>query len=52
MKKEILACMLFISSFGGEYMNAQTTKDFAHEVNTLIGTKGVGLASEIGRAHV
>lgn len=45
MKKEILACMLFISSFGGEYMNAQTTKDFAHEVNTLIGTKGVGLAS-------
>lgn len=45
MKKEILACMLFASSFVGEYANAQTTKEYAREVNTLIGTKGVGLAS-------
>lgn len=45
MKKEILACMLFVSSFAGEYANAQTTKEYAREVNTLIGTKGVGLAS-------
>lgn len=45
MKKEILACMLFASSFVGEYANAQTTKEYAREVNALIGTKGVGLAS-------
>lgn len=44
MKKLILACALFITASGGN-VNAQTTKDFAREVNTLIGTKGVGLAS-------
>lgn len=45
MKKVILACVLFVTSFGGEYMNAQTTKEYARQVNTLIGTKGVGLTS-------
>ncbi|WP_291591118.1 GH92 family glycosyl hydrolase [Bacteroides sp.] len=45
MKKVILACVLFVTSLGGEYTNAQTTKEYARQVNTLIGTKGVGLAS-------
>lgn len=45
MKKVILACVLFVISLGGEYTNAQTTKEYARQVNTLIGTKGVGLAS-------
>lgn len=45
MKKVILACVLFVTSLGGEYTNAQTTKEYARQVNTLIGTKGVGLTS-------
>ena len=45
MKKVILACVLFVTSLGGEYTNAQTTKEYARQVTTLIGTKGVGLAS-------
>lgn len=45
MKKVIFACVLFVTSLGGEYTNAQTTKEYARQVNTLIGTKGVGLAS-------
>ena len=45
MKKVILACVLFVTSLGGEYTHAQTTREYARQVNTLIGTKGVGLAS-------
>lgn len=45
MKKLILACVLFTMSLGGEYTHAQTRGEYARQVNTLIGTKGVGLTS-------
>ena len=47
MKYKFFCVLLFVSILmGGEVAKAQVTAtDYAHQVNTLIGTKGVGLAS-------
>lgn len=42
IRKDILICLLILLPFS--FMNGQND-DYAHKVNTLIGTKGLGLAS-------
>lgn len=45
MKHKLIFGLLLTFALSGKTIVAQTTKDYAHQVNTLIGTKGTGLTS-------